>query len=79
MATRTVRHAGAVWSISRRESGEEREAAPGIPAPPMTLVVIESSAGHRAVQALPAGALEAMSDEALVEVVEGVLRARERE
>jgi hypothetical protein len=45
----------------------------------MALVVIESSAGHRAVQALPVDALEAMSDEALVEVVQGVLRAIERE
>jgi hypothetical protein len=79
MATRTVKHAGVVWSISRRPAAEGEEAAPGLPPPPMTLVVIESSAGHRAVQALPAGALEEMTDEALVEVVEGVLRARERE
>jgi hypothetical protein len=79
MATRTVRHAGVVWSISRREAGAEQEAAPGLPPPPMSLVVIESSAGHRAVQALPAGALDAMTDEALVEIVEGVLRSLEPE
>ena len=79
MATRTVQHAGAVWSISRREPAADQEAAPGLPPPPMSLVVIESTAGHRAVQALPAGALDAMSDEALVEIVEGVLRAMERE
>ena len=79
MATRTVQHAGTAWTIAHRDAPGARDredAAAGLPPRPMTLVVIESAEGLRATQALPVGALEAMTDEELVRLIDGVLKAR---
>ena len=82
MATRTVHHAGAVWTLTHRTSiglGAVEDVSEALPARPMALVEITRSAGHRATQALAVGQLEAMTDEQLVELVQGVLTAREEQ
>ena len=74
------RHAGADWTVSNRSSiglGAIEDLSDELPSRPMALVVIESSAGHKATQALAVGELEAMTEADLVELVRGVLERRE--